>query len=205
MCLANFSMVITSEYWDTAKAFFFSVFTRLMSAWSGFLPSRFCLVDTWFSLIDSKEVTVHWAHGNAVINHTFCVFWWLIFQFPRSPVSCPSLGRYWCLAPYINRDSNVSSVKTDFRYKRSFLSIAGAKVQQFGVENKFLGYRFFRGVCKCLTDSALQWYFGNQLLHLDWFWRKWRLVTQNFRKAVISGHGHFRSKSFSGALGHPII
>ena len=185
MCLANFSMVITSEYWDTAKAFFFSVFTRLMSAWSGFLPSRFCLVDTWFSLIDSKEVTVHWAHGNAVINHTFCVFWWLIFQFPRSPVSCPSLGRYWCLAPYINRDSNVSSVKTDFRYKRSFLSIAGAKVQQFGVENKFFRYRFSRGVCKCLTDNTLQRYFGNQLLHFDRIGRKWRLVTQNFRKAVI--------------------
>ena len=128
---------------------------------------------------------IHWAHGNAVVNHTLCVFWWLIFQFPRSPVSCPSLGRYWCLAPDINWDSNVSSVKTDFRCKRSFLSIAGAKVQQFGVENKFLGYRFFRVVCKCLTDSALQRYFGNQLLHFDWFWRKWRLVTQNFRKAVI--------------------
>ena len=66
-------------------------------------------------------------------------------------------------------------------------------------------YRFFRGVCKYLTDSTLQRYFENQLLHFNWFWRKWRLVTQNFRKAVISGHGHFRSKSFSGALGHPII
>ena len=129
-----------------------------------------------------KEVGVHGTHGNAVINHTFCVFWWLIFQFPRSPVSCPYFGRHWRPAPNINRDLNVSSMKTDFRYKRSFLSIAGAKVQQFGVENKFLGYRFFRGVCKCLTDSALQWYFGNQLLHFDWFWRKWRLVTQNFRK-----------------------
>ena len=102
------------------------------------------------------------------------MFWWLIFQFPRSPVSCPSLGRYWCLAPYINRDSNVSSVKTDFRCKRSFLSIAGAKVQQFGVENKFFRYRFFGGVCKYLTDSALQWYFGNQLLHFDRIGRKWR-------------------------------
>ena len=124
------------------------------------------------------RVGVHWAHGNAVINHTLCVFRWLIFQFPRSPVSCPSLGRYWCLAPYINRDSNVSSVKTDFRYKRSFLSIAGAKVQQFGVENKFFRYRFFRGVCKCLTDNTLQRYFGNQLLHFDRFWRKWWLATQ---------------------------
>ena len=121
-----------------------------------------------------KEVTVHWAHGNAVVNHTFCVFWWLIFQFPRSPVSCPYFGRHWCLAPNINRDSNVSSVKTDFRYERSFLSIAGAKVQQFGVENKFFRYRFFRSVCKCLTDSALQWYFGNQLLHFDRIGRKWR-------------------------------
>ena len=113
------------------------------------------------------------------------MFWWLIFQFLRSLISCPSLGRYWCPAPDINRDSNVSSVKTDFRYKRSFLSIAGAKVQQFRVENKFLGYRFFRSVCKCLTDSVLQRYLGNQLLHFDWFRRKWRLVTQNFRKAVI--------------------
>ena len=132
-----------------------------------------------------KEVTVHWAHGNAVINHTFCVFWWLIFQFPRSLISCPYFGRHWRPAPNINRDLNVSSMKTDFRYKRSFLSIAGAKVQQFGVENKFLGYRFFRGVRKCLTDNALQRYFRNQLLHFNWFWRKWRLVTQNFRKAVI--------------------
>ena len=156
-------------------------------------------------LIDSKEVTVHWAHGNTVVNHTFVCFDCWYFNSPRSPVSCPSLGRYWCPTPDINRDSNVSSMKTDFRCKRSFLSIAGAKVQQFGVENKFFRYRFFRGVCKCLTDSALQRYFGNQLLHFDRIGRKWRLVTQNFRKAVISGHGHFRSKSFSGALGHPII
>ena len=113
------------------------------------------------------------------------MFWWLIFQFPRSPVSCTCLGRYWCPAPDINRDSNVSPIKTDIWYKRSFLSIAGAKVQQFGVENKFFRYRFFRYVCKCLTDSALQWYFENQLLHFDRIGRKWRLVTQNFRKAVI--------------------
>ena len=128
---------------------------------------------------------VHWTHGNAVINHTLCVFRWLIFQFPRSPVSCPSLGRYWCPAPDINRDSNVSSVKTDFRCKRSFLSIAGAKVQQFWVGNKFLGYRFFGGVCKNLSDSTLQRYSENQLLHFDRIGRKWRLVTLDFRKAVI--------------------
>ena len=129
-----------------------------------------------------------------------CVFRWLIFQFPRSPVSCPYLGRYWCLAPYINRDSNVSSVKTDIWYKRSFLSIAGAKVQQFWVGNKFLGYRFFGCVCKYLTDSALQWYFGNQLLHFDWFWRKWRkrlriLEKRSFPVMVIFGQNHFRGRS----------
>ena len=66
----------------------------------------------------------------------------------------------------------MSSMKTDFRYKRSFLSIAGAKVQQFGVENKFFRYRFFRGVRKCLTDSILQRHFGNQLLHFDRIGRK---------------------------------
>ena len=144
------------------------------------------------------RVGVHWTHGNAVVNHTLCVFRWLIFQLPRSLISCPYFGRHWCPAPNINRDSNVSSVKTDIWYKRSFLSIAGAKVQQFWVGNKFLGYRFFCCVCKCLTDSTLQRYLGNQLLHFDRIGRKWRLVTQNFRKAVISGHGHFRSKSFSG-------
>ena len=158
------------------------------------------LVDTWFSLIDFKEVTVHWAHGNAVVNHTLCVFRWLIFQFPRSPVSCPSFGRYWCPAPDINRASNVSSVKTNFRCKRSFLSIAGAKVQQFGVENKFFRYRFFRCVCKCLTDSALQWYFENQLLHFDRIGRKWRkrlriLEKRSFPVMVIFGQNHFRGRS----------
>ena len=50
----------------------------------------------------------------------------------------------------------MSSVKTDFRCKRSFLSIAGAKVQKLGIENKFFRYRFFRGARKCLTDSVLQ-------------------------------------------------
>ena len=110
--------------------------------WSRFEEwSSKCLLSSYSFLIDFKrlnlnslcvshEVTIHWAHGNAVINHTFCVFRWLIFQFPRSPVSCPSFGRHWCPAPDINRDSNVSSVKTDFRCKRSFLSIAGAKVQK---------------------------------------------------------------------------
>ena len=92
--------------------------------------------------------------------------------------SCPYFGLNRRPAPVVYWDRHRV-------YKRSFLSIAGAKVQQFGVENKFFRYRFFRGVCKCLTDSVLQWYFGNQLLHFDWFWRKWRLVTQNFRKAVI--------------------
>ena len=58
-------------------------------------------------------------------------------------------------------------MKTDIWYKRSFLSIAGAKVQQFGVENKFLGYRFLGGIRKCLADSTLQRYFGNQLLHFN--------------------------------------
>ena len=167
MCLANFSMVITSEYWDTAKAFFFSVFTRLRSALSGFLPSRFCLVDTWFSLIDSKEVTVHWPHGNTVVNHTFVCFDGWYFNSPEAPF----LALLWVVIDVwrltINWDSNVPSVKTDFRCKRSFLSIAGAKVQQFRVENKFLGYRFFRSVCKCLTDSVLQRYLGNQLLHFN--------------------------------------
>ena len=88
------------------------------------------LVETWFSLIDFKEVGVHGTHGNAVINHTLCVFRWLIFQLPRSLISCPYFGRHWCPAPDINRDLNVSSMKTDFRCKRSFLSIAGAKVQK---------------------------------------------------------------------------
>ena len=130
-------------------------------------------------------VGVHWTHGNAVFNHTLCVVRWLIFQLPRNFISCPYFGRHWCPAPGINRDLNVSSMKTDFRCKRSFLSIAGAKVQQFGVETKFFRYRFFEGVRKRLTDSTLQLYFRNQLLHFDWIGRKWRLVTQNFRKAVI--------------------
>ena len=132
------------------------------------------------------------------------MFWWLIFQFPRSPVSCPYLGRYWCPAPDINRDLNVSSVKTDFRYKRSFLSIAGAKVQQFGVGNKFFRYRFFRGVCKCLTDSALQRHFGNQLLHLDWFWRKWRKRLRILESGQ-KGQCHCWSKSFGGWVKKPIV
>ena len=76
------------------------------------------------------RVGVHWTHGNAVVNHTLCVFRWLIFQLPRSLISCPYFGRHWCPAPDINRDLNVSSMKTDFRCKRSFLSIAGAKVQK---------------------------------------------------------------------------
>ena len=128
------------------------------------------------------------------------MFWWLIFQLLRSLISCPYLGRYWCPAPDINRDSNVSSVKTDFRCKRSFLSIAGAKVQQFGIENKFWDYRFFRGVCKCLTDSALQRHFENQLLHFDRIGRKWRkrlriLEKRSFPVMVIFGQNHFRGRS----------
>ena len=105
-----------------------------------------------------------------------CLDGWY-FNFPEAS--------FLTLISVVIDDWRLSSIKTDIWYKRSFLSIAGAKVQQFGVENKFLGYRFFRGVYKCLTDSVLQWYFRNQLLHFDWFRRKWRLVTQNFRKAVI--------------------
>ena len=104
MCLANFSMVITSEYWDTAKAFFFSVFTRLVSAWSGFLPSRFCLVDTWFSLIDSKEFTVHWPHGNTVVNHTFVCFDGWYFNSPEAS--------FLALILVVIDDRRLSSIKT---------------------------------------------------------------------------------------------
>ena len=39
MCLANFSMVITSVYCEMANAFCFSVFTRSVSFLSGSLPS----------------------------------------------------------------------------------------------------------------------------------------------------------------------
>ena len=35
------------------------------------------------------RVGVHWTHGNAVVNHTLCMFRWLIFQLPRSLISCP--------------------------------------------------------------------------------------------------------------------
>ena len=92
-----------------------------------------------------------------------------------------------------------------FGTREAFFRLLVQRYNNLELKTNFSATDFFRGVRKCLTDSALRRYFGNQLLHFDWFWRKWRLVTQNFRKAVISGHGHFRSKSFSGALGHPII
>ena len=120
---------------------------------------------------------VHWTHGNAVINHTLCCLDGWYFNSPEAPF----LALIWVVID----DRRLSSIKTDIWYKRSFLSIVGAKVQQFWVGNKFLGYRFFGGVYKYLTDSTLQRYSGNQLLHLDRIGRKWRLVTQNFRKAVI--------------------
>ena len=138
-----------------------------------------------------KEVTVHWAHGNAVINHTFCVFWWLIFQFPRSPVSCPYFGRHWRPAPNINHASNVSSVKTDFRYKRSFLSIAGAKVQQFGVENKFLGYSFL-GVFASVWLIMLY----NDILEINCCTLTDFEENEGLWLRILES-GHFRSWSFS--------
>ena len=153
------------------------------------------LVDTWFSLIDFKEVGVHGTHGNAVVNHTFLCFDGWYFNSLRAP--------FLAIIVVIIDDRRLSSMTTDIWYKRSFLSIAGAKVQQFWVGNKFLGYRFFCCVCKCLTDSTLQRYLGNQLLHFDRIGRKWRLVTQNFRKAVISGHFHFQfSSSHATIHGH---
>ena len=120
---------------------------------------------------------IHWTHGNAVVNHTFVCFDGWYFNSPEAS--------FLALILVVIDDRRLSSIKTDIWYKRSFLSIAGAKVQQFGVKNKFLGYRFFRCVRKYLTDSILQRYFENQLLHFDRIGRKWRLVTQDFRKAVI--------------------
>ena len=72
-----------------------------------------------------------------------------------------------------------------FGTREAFFRLLVQRYNNLELKTNFSATDFFRGVCKYLTDSALQWYFGNQLLHFDWFWRKWRLVTQNFRKAVI--------------------
>ena len=142
------------------------------------------LVDTWFSLIDFKEVTVHWAHGNAVVNHTFCVFWWLIFQLPKSPVSCPSLGRYWCPAPDINQDLNVSSVKTDFRYKRSFLFDCWCKDTTFLNRKQEYGKKSLKKLRKSLIYSYIRksWF----CIFISHGIQKATKVS--LRKGVIKGH-----------------
>ena len=62
-----------------------------------------------------------------------------------------------------------SSIKPDFRYKRSFLSIAGAKVQLLGIENKLFRYRFRVHFRKCLIDNTLSRHFGNRFVHFDRF------------------------------------
>ena len=166
-------MVITSEYWDTAKAFFFSVFTRLMSAWSGFLPSRFCLVDTWFSLIDSKEVTVHWPHGNTVVNHTFVCFDGWYFNSPEAS--------FLALLLVVIDDWRLSSIKTDIWYKRSFLSIAGAKVRKK------------RPICKSAPVTWTNFFsLGKRGDVLDW-------------KSGHKGQCHCWSKSFGGWVKKPIV
>ena len=73
---------------------------------------------------------IHRTHGNAVINHTLCVLM-VDISIPQKPRFLPLFWSSLMSGANINRDSNVSSVKTDIWYKRSFLSIAGAKVQQF--------------------------------------------------------------------------
>ena len=54
---------------------------------------------TWFSLIDFKEVNVHWTHGNAVIIHTFVCFdgWYFNSQKPHF------LLLFWGLKIYANQ------------------------------------------------------------------------------------------------------
>ena len=92
-------------------------------------------------------------------------------------------------------------MKTDFRYKRSFLSIAGAKVQQFGVENKFFRYRFFLGVFVSVWQIVLY----NDISEIncciltdfeenEGLWLR-ILEKRSFPVMVIFGQNHFRGRS----------
>ena len=118
------------------RHFSFSVFTRLRSASSGFLPSFLA---------------------------------WLIRDFACPPFLALILVIIddWRLSSMKTKVS--SSIKPDFRYKRSFLSIAVAKLQLFGIENKLFRYRFWGRFHKCLIDNTLSRYFGNRFVHFDRF------------------------------------
>ena len=156
------------------------------------------------SLIDCKEVTVHWTHGNAVVNHTLCVFRWLIFQFPRSPISCPYLGRYGCPAPDINRDLNVSSVKTDFGTREAFFRLLVQRYNIFELKTNFSATDFSGVVVSAWLIALYRDILEINCCILTDFEENEGLRLRILEKRSF-GHGHVRSKSFSGALGHPII
>ena len=156
------------------------------------------------SLIDFKEVTVHWTHGNAVVNHTLCVLM-VDISIPQKPHFLPL---FW--------SSLMSGA-----WHQSRLKCVVCK-DWLSVQEK-LSFD-----CWCKGTTIWSW---KQIFPLQIFLvvsvSVWLIVLYNdiseINCCILTdfeeneglwlrilekrsfGHGHVRSKSFSGALGHPII
>ena len=132
------------------------------------------------SLIDFKEVAVHGTHGNAVVNHTLCVLM-VDISITQKPHFLPL---FW------------SSLTTGAcRLLRPRFVVYE---DRHLVQEKLSFDCWCKGTKKKSNTQECARHL-NKLFFLGKNGRMYWIEKRSF------GHGHVRSKSFSGALGHPII
>ena len=156
-------------------------------------------------LIDSKEVTVHGAHGNAVINHTLCVCldgWY--FNSPEAP--------FLALILVVIDDRRLTSIETwmcrlwrlTFGTREAFFRLLVQRYNNLELKTNFSATDFlgvFVSVWLIVLYGDISEINCCILIELEENEGLWLRILEK----RSFGHGHVRSKSFSGALGHPII
>ena len=147
---------------------------------------------------------IHWTHGNAVINHTLCCLDGWYFNSPEAS--------FLAFILVVIDDRRLSSIKTKVcrllrptsGTREAFFRLLVQRYNNLELKTNFWATDFL-GVSVSVWLIVLY----NDILEINCciltdFEENEGLWLRILEKRSF-GHGHVRSKSFSGALGHPII
>ena len=147
---------------------------------------------------------IHWTHGNAVINHTLCCFDGWYFNSPEAPF----LALVWVVID-VRRLTSIETqmcrlLRPTFGAREAFFRLLVQRYNNLELKTNFSATDFL-GVLVSVWLIVLY----NDISEINCciltdFEENEGLWLRILEKRSF-GHGHVRSKSFSGALGHPII
>ena len=147
---------------------------------------------------------IHWTHGNAVINHTLCCLDGWYFNSPEASF----LALIWVVID----DRRLSSIKTKVcrllrptsDTREAFFRLLVQRYNNLELKTNCWATDFwvaFVSIWLIALYNNIQEINCCILIELEENEGLWLRILEK----RSFGHGHVRSKSFSGALGHPII